>query len=392
MKRIAIIFGTRPEAIKLAPVIAALRESGRVRCDVCVTGQHREMLDQAMRTFGLTADANLDLMRANQTLAESAARALAAVDVYLAETRPDLVLVQGDTTTAFTAALAAFYRRIPVGHVEAGLRTGDLDAPFPEEANRVMTTRIATLHFAPTAAARDVLLAEGVDADRVHLTGNPVVDALTSVVQRVRRDPPPIDGLPDDWRRRWRDDPLVLITLHRRESFGEGLDAACRAIAALADRHPDARFVYPVHLNPNVRDPVRRVLQADARDNVHLIEPLAYEPFVDLLDRSTVVLTDSGGVQEEAPSLGKPVVVARLASERPEGVAHGVVTLTGTDERAIVAAVSRYLDKPDLVRDIASRAANLYGDGHAGPRIAAICEAFLGCADTPSPAPAAQRT
>jgi UDP-N-acetylglucosamine 2-epimerase (non-hydrolysing) len=375
-QRVAVVFGTRPEAIKLVPVVLALRRRPEVACRVCVTAQHRHMLHQVLHDFDCAADVDLDLMRPNQGLAGLTARAVEAVDRFLAEERPALVLIQGDTTTALCAALAAFYNRVPVAHVEAGLRTGNLDAPWPEEANRVLTTRLARLHFPPTESARRNLLAEGVPADRVFVTGNTVIDALLLARAKVRARPPALPGLPGDlFHERGR--PLVLITGHRRESFGPGFESICRAIADLARRFRETRFVYPVHLNPNVRGPVGRILGPLEGDNVHLTEPLSYLPFVALMDRATVLLTDSGGIQEEAPSLGKPVLVMRDTTERPEAVDAGTARLVGTDRDAIVGEVARLLTDPAAYAAMA-RAHNPYGDGQAAGRVVEACLAFLG--------------
>lgn len=307
MLKISVIFGTRPEAIKLAPVILALKREPDVECRICVTAQHRQMLDQVLEVFGIVPDADLDLMQPNQTLADFTARALAALDGHLAAEQPDLVLVQGDTTTVFCATLAAFYHHIPVGHVEAGLRTGDLQSPWPEEANRVLTTRLATLHFAPTETNRQNLLREGVSATAIYVTGNTVIDALFLALNKVRENPPRISCLPDFLQPTdgaaqpsTLHPQLVLITGHRRENFGDGFENICRAIAELAPRFPDVHFVYPVHLNPNVRAPVQRILGQAGCDsepeawnselgNVHLIEPLPYLPFVALMDRARLI-------------------------------------------------------------------------------------------------------
>jgi len=372
MPHIALIFGTRPEAIKLAPVHRALLDAPGLQPLVCVTAQHRQMLDQVLAIFDITPDADLDLMRPDQTLAGLTARAVAAVDGWLATARPDLVLVQGDTTTVFCAALAAFYRGIPVGHVEAGLRTGDLRSPFPEEANRVLTSRLADLHFPPTATARENLRREGVPKERILVTGNTVIDALHLVLPRVRRQPPPVPGLTEDDLATGQ--PLVLITGHRRENFGPGFHRVCTALARLADAFPDHLFVYPVHLNPNVQRPVRELL--GDRPNIRLIDPLPYLPFVRLLDRARLVITDSGGVQEEAPGLGKPVLVTRETTERPEAVDAGTVELVGTDEQRIVATATRLLTDPAAYAAMA-RAVNPYGDGRAAGRIVATCREFL---------------
>jgi UDP-N-acetylglucosamine 2-epimerase (non-hydrolysing) len=374
---LAVIFGTRPEAIKLAPVILALKERSEFRCHVCVTAQHREMLDQVLDVFQIVPDTDLDLMEPNQTLGRFSARSLEAVDRFLTGAKPDLVLVQGDTTTVFMATLAAFYHHIPVGHVEAGLRTGDLQAPWPEEANRVLTTRLAALHFAPTATSRANLLRENVSDERIVVTGNTVIDALFLALAKVKKERPPIPGLSAELLASWGDCPLVLITGHRRENHGAGFESICQAIAELARRFPKAQFVYPVHLNPNVREPVQRILAGPYLRNVHLIEPLAYLPFIALLDRATVVLTDSGGIQEEAPSLGKPVLVMRTTTERPEAVEAGTVKLVGTDFAAIVSETSRLLSEP-AAYDAMAHAHNPYGDGKATGRIIKACAAFLG--------------
>jgi UDP-N-acetylglucosamine 2-epimerase (non-hydrolysing) len=373
--RVAVIFGTRPEAIKLAPVALALQRDPRFDARVCVTAQHREMLDQVLEAFRLVPDTDLDLMVPRQTLAGLTAKAVVALDAYLARSKPDLVLVQGDTTTTFCATLTAFYHHIPVGHVEAGLRTGDLQAPWPEEANRVLTTRLTTLHFAPTETNRANLLREGVAPENIFVTGNTVIDALFLAVELVRAAPPEVAGLPPELLTA-RDRPLVLITGHRRESFGAGFEAICRALVTLANRFPAAEFVYPVHLNPNVRSPVNAILAAAHARNVHLIEPLGYLPFVALMERATLILTDSGGVQEEAPSLGKPVLVMREKTERPEAVLAGTVKLVGADEAAIVAQTSRLLEDR-AAYEVMARAHNPYGDGQATGRILAACAAFL---------------
>ena len=373
MKTVSLVFGTRPEAIKLAPVVLALRDAPTLRPHVCVTAQHREMLDQVLEVFGIEPDVDLDLMTHNQGLAAFAARALTALDEQFANDPPDIVLVQGDTTTVFTAALAAFYRGVPVGHVEAGLRTGNKHSPFPEEINRVLTTPLADIHFAPTEWCRDNLLRAGVPDDGIHVTGNTVIDALQLAVGMVREDPPDIPGLPGDVVADG-DTPVVLITGHRRENLGEGFDSICAAIKALAASFPDVRFVYPVHRNPVVREHVYGTL--DGLPNVLLIEPLAYLPFVALMDRSSVILTDSGGVQEEGPSLAKPVLVMRDTTERPEGVDAGTVRLVGTDRDRIVEEVSTLLTDPGAYEQMA-QAANPYGDGQASGRIVSAVAEFL---------------
>jgi UDP-N-acetylglucosamine 2-epimerase (non-hydrolysing) len=370
-KTVAVFMGTRPEAIKLAPVVAALRHGGDLDCRVVATGQHRELFRQAADELEIPVDADLAVMQPRQTLAGLTARLMEAIDAWLAEARPDFALVQGDTTTVLVAALACFYRRIGVGHVEAGLRTGDLAAPFPEEANRRLAAPLVSLHFAPTAAARAALLAEGVPDTRIEVTGNTIVDALQQ--ERARQERPEVRTRihaslsalvgPD-----WAEVPFVLVTGHRRENFGEGLRQICEAIGTLARRYPGHRFVYPVHLNPEVKEHVERLL--GGVPNVELLAPVGYPAFIALLARCRLVLTDSGGVQEEAPSLGKPVLVMRDATERPEGVAAGVAVLTGPHAEAIVAQAARLLDDPAAHRAMAT-VANPYGDGHAAERIAA---------------------
>ena len=385
-KRVSIIFGTRPEAIKLCPLVQAMRDHPSLEPHVCVTGQHREMLDQVLDVFGVTPDVDLNLMRPGQTLAGLTSVATSAIDDYLEASRPELVIVQGDTTTTICAALCAFYRNIPIGHVEAGLRTFSKRSPFPEEMNRVLTSRLADLHFAPTETARQNLLRESISPDRLFVTGNTVIDALLFAVDQVRANPPVVDGLPDYLQPgigRSNDErpPLVLITGHRRENHGDGLENVCRAIVELARRFPDTHFVYPVHLNPDVHEPVNYLLRTDSpanggRNNIYLTDPLTYLEFVAMMDRATLILTDSGGVQEEAPSLGKPVLVTRDATERPEAVELGAVKLVGTDQCAIVENVATLLTDEQAYSAMAN-AVNPYGDGRASQRILAACEGFL---------------
>jgi len=375
MKRISFILGTRPEAIKLCPLILAMRSHHAFAPHVCVTGQHREMLDQVLEAFGVQPDVDLSLMQPGQSLGAVTARAIQGCETYLRQAKPEMVLLQGDTTTAFSAALAAFYQQIPVAHVEAGLRTFNKHSPFPEEVNRVLTTRLADYHFAPTEQSRQNLLREGVPEDRVFVTGNTVIDALLLAVGEVRNRPPEIAGLRPGVLTAENGRRAVLITGHRRENFGRGFASICAAIGELASRFPDADFIYPVHLNPRVREPVHRLLSN--RKNVHLLAPLAYLPFVALMDRADVILTDSGGVQEEAPSLGKPVLVMRDTTERPEAVATGTVRLVGTDAGTIVDNVARLLTDAAAYRAMA-RAVNPYGDGRACGRIAAALEEILG--------------
>ncbi len=375
--KISVILGTRPEAIKLAPVIHQLRKDSQFECHVCSTGQHRQMLDQVLAIFSIIPDVDLGLMVPNQTLGGLTARAVQAIDEYLRVENPDLVLIQGDTTTVFCAALAAFYHKIPVGHVEAGLRTGNLQSPWPEEANRVLVSRLAALHFAPTGSNRQNLLREGVPENQIFVTGNTVIDALFYTLEKIKAAPPHINGLPDYLQPGRLGPRVVVITGHRRESFGQGFENICRAIARLAADFPDVHFVYPVHLNPNVRRSVEKHLRRGPGDdspgqtvssNVHLIEPLGYMPFVALMARAHIILTDSGGVQEEAPSLGKPVLVMRDTTERPEAIAAGTVKLVGTAEDSIYVEAHRLLSDAKAHASM-QRAHNPYGDGRASERI-----------------------
>ena len=369
-RNILVFMGTRPEAVKLAPVVAALRAADDFHCTVVATGQHKEMFRQVAHTFGIGIDADLDVMRPNQTLAGLTARLLNGIDEWLDTAKPDMALVQGDTTTVLAASLACFYRRIPIGHVEAGLRTGNIWSPFPEEANRKLATPLVALHFAPTDAARTALLGERVAEETVSVTGNTVIDALRIEVARQTHDAELRSSIEAELGRSlgagWDKRPIVLITGHRRENFGDGIEQICRAIAVLAARFPDHRFVYPVHLNPNVLTHVHRLL--GGLSNVRLIAPQDYRNFVALMSRCRLVLTDSGGVQEEAPSLGKPVLVMRDTTERPEGVAAGTALLVGPNADAIVAHATRLLTDEAAYRAMAT-ARNPYGDGHAADRI-----------------------
>ncbi|GLS04640.1 UDP-N-acetylglucosamine 2-epimerase [Chitiniphilus shinanonensis] len=370
MKKVMVVFGTRPEAIKMAPVVAALQADPRFEAKVCVTAQHRQMLDQVLELFALKPDFDLDLMQPGQDLTDITARALTGLRGVFAEWRPDIVLVHGDTTTTMAASLAAFYQRIPVGHVEAGLRTGDIYSPWPEEMNRKIAGAVAALHFAPTDTARDNLLREGVRPETVQVTGNTVIDALLEVDRRLKQDAALADHMATRFAFLAQDRRLVLVTGHRRENFGGGFENICAALAELSERR-DIEIVYPVHLNPNVQEPVRRLLAG--RHNVHLIEPQDYLPFVYLMGRADLILTDSGGVQEEAPSLGKPVLVMRNTTERPEAVAAGTVKLVGTDRALIVDEARRLLDDAAAYQTM-SRAHNPYGDGQAARRINDILE------------------
>ena len=366
MLRALLVFGTRPEAIKMAPVVHACQaRSEEIEGSVCLSGQHREMLAQVIDYFGIQAQINLDLMQPNQTLAGLTARCIEAIDEVLVRVRPGCVVVQGDTTTVMAAALAAFYRRTPVVHVEAGLRTGNLLAPWPEELNRRVADLVTTLYCAPTPRAAQALLAEGAPPERVHVTGNTVIDALLYTLARERTRSA-------HWQGRYPmlgDRPLVLITGHRRESFGQGLANICQAIARLAEEFPDHVFLYPVHLNPNVQEPVHRLL--GGIPNVYLVPPAPYPEFVWLMDRAYVILTDSGGVQEEAPSLGKPVLVMRETTERPEAVESGAARLVGTSTEKIVAQTRRLLLDPHEYA-ACQVDQNPYGDGHAADRIVAL--------------------
>lgn len=374
MLTVMCVFGTRPEAIKMAPVIKELQKHcDRVLPVVCVTAQHREMLDQVLELFGIAPQYDLNLMREGQSLAGLTERVLAAVDPVLAEVRPDWVLVQGDTTTAMAAALAAFYRNVRVGHVEAGLRTGDNRAPFPEEANRRIVSVLADLHFAPTEQARDRLLAEGLLSRSVIITGNTGIDALLRTREMVHANPPP---MPAAMRVAIEGKRLLLVTGHRRENFGSGLEQACLALRELSDQFEDVCILYAVHMNPNVRGPVERILSSVPR--LHLTGPLEYPLFVWLMDRATLILTDSGGIQEEAPALGKPVLVMREKTERPEAVAAGGARLVGTSRESIVRIVTDMLVHPDRFQDM-SKVRLLYGDGRASEHIVA---AILGATAT----------
>jgi UDP-N-acetylglucosamine 2-epimerase (non-hydrolysing) len=369
-RNILVFMGTRPEAVKLVPVVAALRSTTDLRCTVVATGQHKEMFHQVAETFGMAVDADLDVMRPNQSLAGLTTRLMDGVDAWLGSSRPDMALVQGDTTTVLAAALVCFYRRIPIGHVEAGLRTDNIWSPFPEEMNRKLATPLVSLHFAPTESARAALLREAIPEESISVTGNTVIDALRIEVAAQRSNAALRDRLGEELRQLigsdWAQVPTVLITGHRRENFGHGIEQICKAIATLAERFADHRFVYPVHLNPNVLVHVNRLL--GGLPNVKLIPPQSYRNFVALMAHSRLVLTDSGGVQEEAPSLGKPVLVMRDTTERPEGVTAGTALLTGTNAEAIVRQVTRLLSDEAAYRSMAT-ARNPYGDGYAAERI-----------------------
>lgn len=367
--KVMLVFGTRPEAIKMAPLVKGLQaRAGDIQTVVCVTAQHREMLDQVLNLFDIVPEQDLNIMKPGQDLYDITGNILSGLKGVLQQEQPDLVLVHGDTTTTLAASLAAFYARVPVGHVEAGLRTGNKQAPFPEEMNRRLTTAIADIHFAPTSASRDNLLREGIAADTIHVTGNTVIDALLVVVEKLRND----KQIQAEFAQRFgfleAGRRLILVTGHRRENFGEGFQKICQALADIAAEHPDVQVLYPVHLNPNVRQPVNEILAARGLANVHLIDPVDYLPFVYLMDRAHIIVTDSGGIQEEAPSLGKPVLVMRDTTERPEAVEAGTVKLVGTSRETIVAEVRRLLTD-DQAYATMSRAHNPYGDGQATEKI-----------------------
>ena len=378
MKTVMLVFGTRPEAIKMAPLVKAFEKHPQdFTTLVCVTGQHREMLDQVLHLFDIVPDYDLNIMKQGQDLYDVTARVLVGMRDVLKQAKPDVVLVHGDTTTSTAAALAAFYQQIPVGHVEAGLRTHDIYSPWPEEMNRQITGRIATYHFAPTPLAQENLLKENIPPQHITVTGNTVIDALYAVVEKIQQDQSLSGELTErlqaagyDPLRIGQGRRLVLITGHRRENFGEGFHNICRAIKTLSEKYPEVDFVYPMHLNPNVRRPIAEVFGQQHGANLFFIEPLEYLEFVFLMEKSTLVLTDSGGIQEEAPGLGKPVLVMRDTTERPEALSAGTVRLVGTDYDRITGEVSRLLDDKTYYESM-SRAVNPYGDGLACWRIVA---------------------
>ena len=380
-KNIMLVFGTRPEAIKMAPLVKEFQKyPDKFRTTVCVTGQHREMLDQVLNIFDVVPDYDLNIMKSGQDLYDITSRILLGMRDVFSQTKPDVVMVHGDTTTSMAAALAAFYQQTRVGHVEAGLRTNNIYSPWPEEMNRQITGRIATYHFSPTSLGRDNLLHEGVHSDRIWVTGNTVIDALYAIVGRIKHNEAlqsslkkvldragyDVDRLSNEnsFRR------LILITGHRRENFGEGFLQICHAIKTLSETYTSVDFVYPMHLNPNVREPIKEFFSGVFQGNLFFIEPLEYLPFVYLMEKSDLVLTDSGGIQEEAPSLGKPVLVMRDTTERPEALDAGTVKLVGTDYDKIVSEVSFLLDNTEYYKEM-SRAINPYGDGHASEQIVA---------------------
>ncbi|MCY1275190.1 UDP-N-acetylglucosamine 2-epimerase [compost metagenome] len=360
------VFGTRPEAIKMAPLALALAADENFDAKVCVTGQHREMLDQVLSLFGIEPDFDLNIMKPGQDLTDVTTAILQGMKGVFATYKPDVILVHGDTATTFSASLAAYYQQIPVAHVEAGLRTGNLYSPWPEEANRKLTGALAAMHFAPTATSQKNLLNEGIDGNKIIVTGNTVIDALFDVIQRLDKDPDLRKKAETPLQTINLDRKIILVTGHRRESFGGGFERICQALLKIAQIHPEVDIVYPVHLNPNVREPANRLLNGVS--NIHLIEPLDYLPFIYLMSRSHIILTDSGGIQEEAPSLGKPVLVMRDTTERPEAVSAGTVRLVGTNTINIVRELNILLSDPDTYR-VMSYAHNPYGDGQACQRI-----------------------
>ena len=372
MKNMMLVFGTRPEAIKMSPLVKEFQKyPEKFETIVCVTGQHREMLDQVLRIFDIQPDYDLNIMKQGQDLYDVTARVLTGMRDVLKETRPDIVLVHGDTTTSTAAALAAFYQQIPVGHIEAGLRTHNIYSPWPEEVNRQITGRIATYHFAPTSLSKDNLLQEGISGEQIIVTGNTVIDALYMVVEKIKNDgilscelEKVLKASGYDISRLSDGRKLVLITGHRRENFGDGFISMCKAIKSLSEKYPEVDFVYPMHLNPNVRKPIHEVFGESQRANLFFIEPLEYLSFVYLMEKSAIVLTDSGGIQEEAPGLGKPVLVMRDTTERPEALEAGTVKLVGTDYDKIVNEVSGLLDSQEYYEKM-SKAINPYGVGKA---------------------------
>lgn len=370
MKKILLVFGTRPEAIKMAPLALTLNKDSRFNTKVCVTGQHRQMLDQVLELFNLTPDYDLNVMKPGQDLTDITTSILQGMKKILEDLRPDFVLVHGDTSTTLAASLAAYYQQIPVGHVEAGLRTGNIYSPWPEEANRKLTGALAKLHFAPTETSKQNLLAEGVRPENIYVTGNTVIDSLFTTIQKLDSASEYKHKLEEQFKFLDKNKKLILVTGHRRESFGQGFKDICNALLKVATSYKDIQIIYPVHLNPNVREPVTRLL--GHVNNIFLVEPLDYLPFIYLMNCSHIVLTDSGGIQEEAPSLGKPVLVMRNTTERPEAVVAGTVKLVGTNTDEIVAGINELLTNETVYRAM-SVAHNPYGDGKACLR---ICDAL----------------
>ena len=369
MKRILVVFGTRPEAIKMAPLVHELKSDARFDVKTCVTGQHREMLDQVLALFSIEPEYDLNIMQPGQTLAQVTSRILLGLDEVLEAFKPSVVLVHGDTATTFAASLAAYYKQIPVGHIEAGLRTGNIYSPWPEEGNRKLTACLTNFHFAPTDTSKENLIKESYSSDSIFITGNTVIDALFMIRDRLVKDTSLSAELDAQFPMLDEKKRLILVTGHRRESFGGGFERICEALLTTAKQFPDCQILYPVHLNPNVQEPVNRLL-VDV-DNIHLIEPQQYLPFIYLMTKAHIILTDSGGIQEEAPSLGKPVLVMRDTTERPEAVEAGTVKLVGTDTQTIVNELVKLLTDTEAYETM-SRAHNPYGDGLACKRIATV--------------------
>ncbi len=373
--KVLLVFGTRPEAIKMSPLFHQLNNSGNFDTKLCVTGQHRDMLDQVLNLFDLKPDFDLNIMKHGQDLTDVTVKIMEGLKELFKEYTPDIVLVHGDTTTTFATSLACFYNKIKIGHIEAGLRTGDLQSPWPEEANRKLTSVLADYHFAPTPQSYNNLLNENIKKDKIYITGNTVIDALLMIVKKINSN----DEIKFDLYNRFKfinfNKKLVLITGHRRENFGDGFENICNAISILAEQHPDVQFIYPMHLNPNVREPVERILST--KDNILLIEPLEYLQFLFLMERSYLILTDSGGIQEEAPSLGKPVLVMRDTTERPEAVEAGTVILVGTDKDKIISNVNKLLQDKNSYEKM-SKTHNPYGDGNSCFKIMNILGAING--------------
>lgn len=368
-KKILVVFGTRPEAIKMAPLVKSLLEEDEFDTKVCVTAQHREMLDQVLEIFEITPDFDLNIMKSGQSLYEITAAILLQLESVLQKFQPEMVLVHGDTTTTFATSLAAFYQKIKVGHVEAGLRTHNLYSPWPEEANRSLTGVLSDFHFAPTETSKGNLVKENIEQEKIFVTGNTITDALIQVVNKIETDQQLSSSLEEKFKFLRKDKKLILVTGHRRESFGQGFEDICKAISELASKYKNCQIVYPVHLNPNVQEPVKRILSD--LDNVYLIPPQDYLPFVYLMNKSYLILTDSGGIQEEAPTLGKPVLVMRNNTERPEAIEAGTVKLVGTEYASIVDSVSELIENENSYQSM-SKAHNPYGDGNACSRIVSI--------------------
>jgi UDP-N-acetylglucosamine 2-epimerase (non-hydrolysing) len=373
-KKVYVVFGTRPEAIKLAPIILDLKKEKKIKCIVCVSAQHREMLDQVLEAFNIIPDIDLDLMSPNQSISSLTSKIIDKLDYYLKKDKPECVIVQGDTTTVLSAAISSFYNKTPVIHVEAGLRTFDINSPWPEEGNRALTSRISAIHFAPTIQSQENLINEGIDKQNIFVTGNSVIPALFLATDIVKKTPPQIPGLDEEFLKRLETKKSILITTHRRENFGDGFESICKAILELSNLYKDVFFIFPVHLNPNVREPVNRIL--DGNKNIILLEPLSYLPFVRLMNLSKIILTDSGGIQEEAPSLGKPVLVMRDKTERPEAVKAGTVKLVGSNKNNIVNETSKLMSSSKHYNSM-SFSHNPYGDKDTVKKMIKILKSFL---------------